>query len=310
LGLTTPHSKKLIVTKIEQRKKLDRANDDRNGTRKGTRYTKITLATWNVQTMLKPGRMEERMEEISTAKVDVVALQEIRWQGQGRIDKKDFSLVYNGPKKRTGCYGTVFFINSKMRKSFLSFEPLSDRLCKLRLRGKFRIITLISTYTPTEDSPDVIKDEFYDQLSQECEKAHKYNILILLGDFNANIGKENFMAAVAGKYTLHEVTSENGKRLGQLAARHSMIIKRTCFEHKRIHKGTRMSPGTDVVNQIDHVVINKGHASSVTDVKSCHGPCCDSDHFLVKVMLRERLSDALRKQGRKRKRRNIDKLKN
>jgi hypothetical protein len=27
VGLTTPHSKKLIVTKVEQRKKLDRFND-------------------------------------------------------------------------------------------------------------------------------------------------------------------------------------------------------------------------------------------------------------------------------------------
>jgi hypothetical protein len=28
VGLTTPHSKKLIVTKVEQRKKLDRFDDD------------------------------------------------------------------------------------------------------------------------------------------------------------------------------------------------------------------------------------------------------------------------------------------
>jgi hypothetical protein len=28
VGLTTPHSKKLIVTKVEQRKKLDRLKDD------------------------------------------------------------------------------------------------------------------------------------------------------------------------------------------------------------------------------------------------------------------------------------------
>jgi hypothetical protein len=97
-------------------------------------------------------------------------------------------------------------------------------------------------------------------LSQECEKALKYDILILLGDFNAKIGKENSIATVAGKYNLHEVTSENGKRLGQFAARHNMIIESTCFEHKRIHKGTWMCPGTEVVNQIDHVVTNKRHA--------------------------------------------------
>jgi len=110
-----------------------------------------------------------------------------------------------------------------------------------------------------------------------------------LGGFNAKIGRENFIATVAGKYTLHEVTSENRKRLGQLAARNNMIIKSTCFKHKVIHKGIWMCPKTDVVNEIDHVITNKGHASSITDVRSCRGPSCDSDHFLVKVTLGERL---------------------
>ena len=127
-----------------------------------------------------------------------------------------------------------------------------------------------------------------------------------MGDFNAKIGREKFIATVAGKYTLREVTSENGKRLGQLAARHNMIIKSNCFEHKRIHEGTWMCPGTSVVNQTDHVVINKRHTSSLTDVKSCRGSSCDSDHFLVKVTLRERLKN----QGKKRMRWNTDKMKN
>jgi hypothetical protein len=130
----------------------------------------------------------------------------------------------------------------------------------LRLRGKFRNITLISAYAPTEGSPDAIKDELYDQLRQVCEKAGKYEILILLVDFNTKIGKENSTATAAGKHTLREVTSENGKRLRQLAARHNIIIKSTYFEQKRIHKGTWMCPGNDVVNQIDHAV---RHASSI-----------------------------------------------
>jgi hypothetical protein len=49
VGLTTPHSKKLIVTKVEQRNKLDRSNGEK---RKRTRYAEITLATCNIQNML------------------------------------------------------------------------------------------------------------------------------------------------------------------------------------------------------------------------------------------------------------------
>ena len=47
VGLTTPHRKKknLIFTKVEQRKKLDRLNDD--GWKK-IRYIEIILVLWNV----------------------------------------------------------------------------------------------------------------------------------------------------------------------------------------------------------------------------------------------------------------------
>jgi hypothetical protein len=102
---------------------------------------------------------------------------------------------------------------------------------------QIEITRKIQEYAPAADSPDEIKDEFYDQFSQECEKARKYDILVLLGDFNAKIGREKFIATVAGKYTLHGMISENGKRLGELAARNNMIIKSTCFKHKAIHKG-------------------------------------------------------------------------
>jgi hypothetical protein len=86
------------------------------------------------------------MEEFSNVRVDVVAVQEIRWQRQGRTDTEDFSLFHNGLIERTSWYRTGFIINAKMRKKpFLSFEPLSNKLCKLRLRGKFKNITLLST---------------------------------------------------------------------------------------------------------------------------------------------------------------------
>ena len=129
MGLTTPHSKKLTVTKVEEREKLDSFKNDGQ---KRTKDTKITLATWNIQTMLKPGRMKEIMDEICKARVDVVALQEIRWQGQGRIDKKYFSLFLQWTQRKDGSLWDRIYYKCKNEEK-LSFEPLSDRLCKLRL---------------------------------------------------------------------------------------------------------------------------------------------------------------------------------
>jgi hypothetical protein len=59
-GLTTPHSKKLIVTKVEQRNKPDRFNYD--GRR--TRYTKIPPATWNISRKRSSNAGSEKMKRV------------------------------------------------------------------------------------------------------------------------------------------------------------------------------------------------------------------------------------------------------
>jgi hypothetical protein len=83
-----------------------------------------------------------------------------------------------------------------------------------------------------------------------------------MGDFNAKIGEENCNNDVPGKYTLHDTTSENRKKLIQFAQMHDLVVASTKFQHKRIHKGTWIIPGTMETNQIYHVLINKRRQSS------------------------------------------------
>jgi hypothetical protein len=101
--------------------------------------------------MLQPGEMMEIADEVLKLGIDLVVLQEIRWQGQGEIIKKHFTVIFSGPDKRTGQYGTGFIISRKIRENILEWEPVNDRLYRLRIRGKFMNLTIISAHALRED---------------------------------------------------------------------------------------------------------------------------------------------------------------
>ena len=91
---------------------------------------------------------------------------------------------------------------------------------------------------------------------------------MLVGDFNAKVGGEGIFGPTVGKHSLHEKTSDNGFRLVSFAAAQNMVVSSTRFQHLNIHKATWRSPDLNTKNQIDHVVIDGRHASSILDVRT------------------------------------------
>ena len=81
VGLTTPPSKKLIVTKVEQRKKLDRLNVDG---RKKTRYTEIT---WNVQTKGWKEEVERDLQVLGVRRWTELVADRKKWKDTVRQAK-------------------------------------------------------------------------------------------------------------------------------------------------------------------------------------------------------------------------------
>jgi hypothetical protein len=118
---------------------------------------------------------------------------------------------------------------------------------------------------------------------------------ILLGDFNAKLGRKNIFKTTIGNESLHQDSNDNGVRIINFAASKSLVVKSTMFPHRNIYKYTWTSPDGQTHNQIDHILINKRRHSSILDVRSFRGAECNTDHCLVVVKVRERL--AVRKQA-------------
>jgi hypothetical protein len=107
---------------------------------------------------------------------------------------------------------------------------------------------------------------------------------IVLGVVIGKKGKEDRIIDVASKYAVYEYTSENGNRLVSFAQMYDLIIVITKFQHKKIHRGTWVIPGTSDVNKRDHVLVNRRKMNTVTVVRSMKRPNCDSGLFLVRII--------------------------
>jgi exonuclease III len=146
-----------------------------------------------------------------------------------------------------------------------------------------------------QDKTDYVKDSFYEELERIFDKFPKYRTKILLGGFNAKVGREDIFKPTIRNESLHEISNDNGVRAVHFATFKNLIVESTMFLHSNIHKYTWTSPDGNTHNQIDHILIDRRRHSSVLDVRTFRAADCDTDHYLVVAKIRE--SIAVNKQG-------------
>jgi len=71
---------------------------------------------------------------------------------------------------------------------------------------------------------DEEKDRFFDVLERANNKNPRNYIKFVLGDFNAQMGREAVSFPTIGNYSLHNFTNNCGSRLIQFAVSQNMII--------------------------------------------------------------------------------------
>jgi hypothetical protein len=66
-------------------------------------------------------------------KIDICAVQEIRWPEKGTVIKENYIILYSGHKSDRHEFGTEYYVSRHIMGNLLDFEPANEKTVKLDL---------------------------------------------------------------------------------------------------------------------------------------------------------------------------------
>ena len=200
---------------------------------------------WNVRTLFdrETTNRPERRTALVAAKynIDIAVLSETRFHASGSLNDLKYTFYCSGkPNGERREAGVGFAIKMDIVKIP---QPVSDRIMTMRIPlTKDRQVAIVCAYAPTMANPEENKDTFYSQLKSTLRNTPSTDKLLLIGDFNARIGRENDKWPLAlGKYGTGKCNS-NGDLLLALCTEFDLIVTNTMFKQKDAHKTTWTHP--------------------------------------------------------------------
>ena len=143
-------------------------------------------------------------------------------------------------------------------------------------------LTIFQAYAYDSQYPDEEYSNFLDMLQDEINMLPRKNSYIIIGDFNAKVGSNEYQnwPNEVGRYGLG-VGNERGFILLQFCAIDALCIMNTCFKHKQIRRETWISPDGHTKNQIDYIIVPRQLKHRVKNGRTYHSADIGSDHSLV-----------------------------
>ena len=243
------------------------------------------VATLNVRTIRSKDKREELANAFNSVKLNILGTvdhklvhedENIRTEQLNNCTLITSSAWRN--KNGASCGGVGLLVSRKVESALSEIKSFTERIIISHFSGN-PSTTVIVHYSPTEGSATA-KDH-YNNLTNAINSVPKHNLLLVIGDCNAHVGKES------SRYTYHEKTNTNGRHLLDMAEETGLILTNTMFQKRQGKLWTYLSDMNGVKSQIDYILINRKWKNSVKNVEAYSSfSSIGSDHRIVTARLK------------------------
>jgi exonuclease III len=176
----------------------------------------MRFGTWNIRGLYRVGSLKTVARELGKYKLDLVGVQEVRWEKGGTERAEDYTFFY-GQGNGDHRLGARFFVHKGNISEVRRVKFIGDRMSYIILRGRWCNVIVLNVHAPCEDKGDDEKDRFYEELGRAFDQFPRYDTKILLGDFNAKVGRQNIFKLTIGNESLYEISNDNVVRVVNFA---------------------------------------------------------------------------------------------
>ena len=241
IHLQTIHPNPGPRNKSEEAKKLRRERryekrkqkkEEKNREKQDTKDKIVNISTWNVQRMSLGTRNKRKAKSVAEyarkKKWDAVLLSEVRSENRG-------TTWLGGEETLTAIIHTqkaAILLRGRLLEKWSEGGQLV-KYAERSIAVKCGDIVLISTYMPVFRGNNEIEIiQAREDLKNLSQWAHKDEILIIGGDFNAHVGGGEERPGVCGQFGLR-VSNEQGKSLLDWCADNNLVHVNSYFNSKR-----------------------------------------------------------------------------
>ena len=141
-------------------------------------------------------------------------------------------------------------------------------------------------YAPTLQAEPAEKDKFYSELRSLLQSVPTDDKVIILGDFNARVGKDaDSWKGVLGSHGV-ENCNDNGHLLLEFGTEQQLVITNTIFQQKDSLKTTWMHPQSKHWHLIDYVLVRQRDLKDTLHTRVLPSAECHTDHCLLRCKIR------------------------
>jgi hypothetical protein len=136
-------------------------------------------------------------KELSKYKVDLVGYRSPNGRAV-ELNQQEHNIFFYRKGNGNHELGIEFLLHKRIISAVKRVELVSDRISYIILRGCWCHVIVLNVYAPIEDKIDEVKNNFYRELECVFDKFPKYHMSILLGNFNAKVGREDIFKPTIG----------------------------------------------------------------------------------------------------------------